>query len=76
VTLARCSGDPACPVRFRFGPPRPCVDHAGEDYRLVTRAADLGVTMSAVPAGRSDGTSADDGSNGKQKVNRHGIAVR
>jgi hypothetical protein len=26
--LARCTGDGACPVRFRTGPPRPCPDHA------------------------------------------------
>jgi len=54
VSVARCTGDPACPVRFRFGPPRPCVDHAGEDYRLSTRAADLGVMMQAQP-GDKDG---------------------
>ena len=82
VTLARCTGDPACPVRFRFGPPRSCIDHAGEDYRLTVRAADLGVTMSAPPGGKDGGAAqqtaaiADDGRAGTQKVNRHGVAVR
>jgi hypothetical protein len=28
--LARCTGDGACPVRFRTGPPRRCLDHADD----------------------------------------------
>jgi hypothetical protein len=30
TALARCTGDGACPVRFRSGPPRPCVDHRND----------------------------------------------
>ena len=44
ASLARCTGDPACPVRFRHGPPRRCVDH--DDERVLDIAArSLGIDL-------------------------------
>jgi len=54
AAMARCTGDPACPVRFRHGPPRPCLMHGGDDDG-GTMAARMGVDLAAVPEGRHDG---------------------
>jgi hypothetical protein len=47
TTLARCTGDGACPVRFRSGPPRPCPDHRDEAGTVATRAAAFDLLMAA-----------------------------
>jgi hypothetical protein len=48
--------------------------HAEDGDNLASRMEAF-AELSAVPE-RSDGASADGGGNGKQKVNRHGVAVR
>jgi len=55
AAMARCTGDPACPVRFRYGPPRRCRDHGGGEDDPGTVAGRLGVDLAAVPEGRHDG---------------------
>lgn len=48
ASLPRCT-ERGCPVVYRTGPPRPCTMHADDGEQLAARAADLGVTMPAVP---------------------------
>ena len=74
--LARCTGDPACPVRFRYGPPRRCRDHGADDtsVNLTTRASGFGVTMTAFDG--DDGQAAGGHRATGQAVNRHGVPVR
>ena len=57
TALARCSIDLSCPVRFRYGPSRPCAEHANQDGDILSAARELGITMSTAP-GFND-TSAD-----------------
>lgn len=41
--IASCSGDRACPIRWRYGDDRPCLDHQRADHAddLSVRAAEL-----------------------------------
>lgn len=63
-----------CPVRYRSGGDRVCAMHDDEDYRLTTRAAELGVMMAAIPGERNDGTGSSATDGGGQTVGRPGTA--
>jgi hypothetical protein len=62
-----------CPVRFRVGDDRPCLDHwADQSDTLTERMSRFTDVMTAAP-GEHDGQA--DG-HGPAVVNRHGVTIR
>jgi hypothetical protein len=60
--LSRCTGDPACPVRFRYGAPRCCIDHDEQDpLRRAREELGIAELAQSAPGDRDGSDGAPDG---------------